>query len=122
MNELLDYGERMTRAELAKLPKGVFEAEDIVEEDGVGNGPFVIRVKVTITDEEMIVDYSGSSPQTVGPINCTYTGLVTGARCLFKAVTNPGIPAHGGCFRPLRINCRSATRRGGEGWEGRWRY
>src|SRR3546814_20668011 len=33
MNELLDYGERMTRDELAKLPKGVFEAEDIVEEE-----------------------------------------------------------------------------------------
>src|SRR3546814_14753837 len=52
MNELLDYGERMTRAELAKLPKGVFEAEELVEEDGVGNGPFVIRVKVTIRSEE----------------------------------------------------------------------
>src|SRR3546814_8868031 len=57
----------------------------------------------------MIVDYSGSSPQTVGPINCTYTGLVTGARCLFKAVTNPGIPANGGCFRPLRIICPPGT-------------
>lgn len=109
MDELLDYGERMTRAELSKLPKGVYEAEDIVEEDGVGNGPFTIRVKVTITDDEMIVDYSGSSPQTVGPINCSYTGLVTGARCLFKAVTNPEIPANGGCFRPLRIICPPGT-------------
>jgi N-methylhydantoinase B len=109
MRELLDYGERMTRAELVKLPKGEFEAEDIVEEDGLGNGPFTVKVKVTISDDEMRVDYTGTSPQAIGPINCSFTGLVTGARCLFKAVTNPGIPANGGCFRPLKIICPPGT-------------
>lgn len=109
MRGLLDYGEHMTRAEMAKLPKGVFEAEDIVEEDGLGNGPFTIKVKVTISDSEMIVDYTGTSPQCPGPINCSYTGLVTGARCLFKAVTNPEIPANGGSFRPLRVICPPGT-------------
>ncbi|MGQ3081022.1 MAG: hydantoinase B/oxoprolinase family protein [Allorhizobium sp.] len=109
MRDLLDYGERMTRAELVKLPKGVFEAEDIVEEDGLGNGPFTVKVKVTITDEELVVDYTGTSPQAIGPINCSYTGLVTGARCLFKSVTNPDIPANGGCFRPLTIICPPGT-------------
>ncbi len=109
MGELLDYGERMTRAELVKLPKGVFEAEDIVEEDGLGNGPFTVKVKVTITDQEMVVDYTGTSPQAIGPINCSFTGLVTGARCLFKSVTNPEIPANGGCFRPLKIICPPGT-------------
>lgn len=109
MSDLLDYGERMTRAELVKLPKGVFEAEDIVEEDGLGNGPFKIKVKVTISDSEMIVDYTGTSPQCIGPINCSYTGLITGARCLFKAVTNPEIPANGGSFRPLKVVCPPGT-------------
>ena len=109
MRDLLDYGERMTRAELVKLPKGVFEAEDVVEEDGLGNGPFKVKVKVTITDDELVVDYTGTSPQAIGPINCSYTGLVTGARCLFKSVTNPGIPANGGAFRPLKIICPPGT-------------
>src|SRR5690606_28807222 len=36
MEDLLDYGERMTRVELSRLPKGTFEAEDVVEEDGLG--------------------------------------------------------------------------------------
>ena len=109
MHDLLDYGERMTRAELVKLPKGVFEAEDVVEEDGLGNGPFKVKVKVTISDDELVVDYTGTSPQAIGPINCSYTGLVTGARCLFKSVTNPGIPANGGAFRPLKIICPPGT-------------
>tara|TARA_A100001391_G_scaffold152843_1_gene110609 strand:- start:1936 stop:3615 length:1680 start_codon:yes stop_codon:yes gene_type:complete len=109
MKDLLDYGERMTRAELVKLPQGTFEAEDVIEEDGLGNGPFKVKVKVTIGEEEVLVDYTGTSPQAVGPINCSYTGLVTGARCLFKSITNPEIPANGGCFRPLKIVCPPGT-------------
>ena len=109
MNELLDYGERMTLAELHKLPNAVYEAEDVVEEDGLGNGPFTVRVKVTISDDKMIADYTGTDPQVAGPINCTYTGLVTGVRCLFKAVTNTEIPANGGCFRALEIICPDGT-------------
>lgn len=109
MDELLDYGERMTLAELRKLPKGVYEAEDIVEDDGLGNGPFTVRVKVTIEDDKMVADYTGTDPQVPGPINCSYTGLVTGARCLFKAVTNTEIPANGGCFRALEVICPDGT-------------
>ena len=109
MEDLLDYGERMTKAELLKLPKGVFEAEDIVEDDGLGNGPFTVRVKVTITDDKMVADYTGSDPQVQGPINCSYTGLVTGARCIFKAITNSDIPANGGCFRALEVICPPGT-------------
>lgn len=109
MESLLDYGERMTLAELKKLPKGVFTAEDVVEEDGLGNGPFAIKVKVTITDEKMVVDYTGTSPQALGPINLSYAGLITGVRCTFKAVTNTQIPANGGCFRALEVICPPGT-------------
>lgn len=109
MTGLLDYGERMTLAELKKLPQGVFEAEDIVEEDGHGNGPFRIKVKVTIDGGRMVADFTGTDPQVNGPINCSYTGLVTGARCAFKAVTNTEIPANGGCFRALEVVCPPGT-------------
>ncbi|WP_259279258.1 hydantoinase B/oxoprolinase family protein [Pedomonas mirosovicensis] len=109
MEALLGYGERMTQEELKKLPKGVFTAEDVVEEDGHGNGPFTIKVKITITDEKMVADFTGTSPQAVGPINLSYAGLITGARCLFKAVTNTEIPANGGCFRALEVICPPGT-------------
>ena len=109
MEELLDYGDRMTRAELARLPQGVFSAEDTVEDDGLGNGPFKIRVKVTIAGGKMSADFSGTDAQAPGPVNCSHTGLETGARCLFKAVTNSEIPANGGCFRALEVICPAGT-------------
>lgn len=109
MNELLDYGERMTEAELKNLPQGIYEATSIVEDDGLGNGPFTVMVKVTIEGGRMIADYTGTDTQATGPINCSYTGLVTGARCLFKAVTDSEIPANGGCFRALEVICPPGT-------------
>jgi N-methylhydantoinase B len=109
MDSLLDYGERMTREELAKLPAGVYEAEDVVETDGVGGGPFKLKVKVTICADGITVDYTGTSGAAAGPINCSYTGLVTGVRCVFKAITNPEIPANGGCFRLLEVICPPST-------------
>ncbi|GHF13564.1 5-oxoprolinase [Kordiimonas sediminis] len=109
IEDLLDYGERMTRLELAKLPNGTWQAEDIVEEDGLGNGPFTLKVSVTIKDDEVIADFTGTSDQAKGPINCSYTGLATGARTVLKAMTNPDIPANGGSFRPLTVICPPGT-------------
>jgi N-methylhydantoinase B len=109
MESLLSYGERMTLSELAKLPAGVYEADDQVESDGLGNGPFRIQVKVTVSAQSVSVDFTGTDKQAVGPINCTLTGLVTGVRCVFKSITNPELPANGGCFRPLQIVCPPGT-------------
>ncbi len=106
---LLDYGERMTRLELARLPKGVYEAEDWIDDDGIGNGPFPVRVKITITDDEFICDFTGTHSQVPGPVNCALTGLHSGVRTMLKAITSPSIPVNEGCFRPLKIICPPRT-------------
>jgi N-methylhydantoinase B len=66
-------------------------------------------VKVTLSSRDVVVDFTGTDKQAVGPINCTLTGLVTGVRCVFKSITNPELPANGGCFRPLKIVCPPGT-------------
>ncbi len=106
---LLDYGEKLTRLELQKLPEGVYEAEDMIDDDGIGNGPFPVRVKVTITEDEFVCDFTGTHPQVPGPVNCTLTGLHSGVRTIFKAITGPQIPVNEGCFRPLQLICPPGT-------------
>ncbi|MFS0644453.1 hydantoinase B/oxoprolinase family protein [Siminovitchia sp. 179-K 8D1 HS] len=100
---LLDHGEVLARKELANLPKGTFMAEDIIETDGKGNGPFPIKVKVTITDDQFICDFRGSHPQVQGTVNCSYTGLVSAVRAIFLAITNPSQDVNDGVFRPLKV-------------------
>ncbi|WP_077307259.1 hydantoinase B/oxoprolinase family protein [Terribacillus halophilus] len=103
ITNLLDHGESISRKELNKLPKGTFYADSFVDTDGLGNGPFPIKVAVTITDSEFICDFRGSSPQVPGPMNCSYTGLVSAVRAIFLAVTNPEQDVNDGVFRPLKI-------------------
>lgn len=105
MQELLTYGEQMTLAELRKLPKGKFRAEDWIDDDGLSNDPLRVCVEIEITDTKFKVDFTGSAPQAIGPINTSRTGLVSAVRCIFKALTNPQIPANGGCFRVLEVVC-----------------
>ncbi|MFN8371254.1 MAG: hydantoinase B/oxoprolinase family protein [Anaerolineae bacterium] len=106
---LMDYGEEMTRKGLAKIPKGVYEAVDWIDDDGVGNGPFEMKVKVTVTDEKFICDFTGSIGMVPGPINSGRTGLESAVRVVFKALTDPQIPANEGCFRPLELICPEGT-------------
>ena len=106
---LLDYGESMVKLELANLPPGVYEAEDWIDDDGLTDEPHRCQVKVTVTEDSFICDFTGSAPQTPGPINCTWTGLVSAVRLVFKALTDPHIPANEGTFRPMKVVCPEGT-------------
>ncbi|WP_035297192.1 hydantoinase B/oxoprolinase family protein [Brevibacillus thermoruber] len=103
IDHLLRHGEQLALKEIAKLPKGTFEAQDFIDDDGLGNGPFHVQVKVTITDDEFICDFRGSHPQVLGPVNCSYTALVSAVRTIFLAVTNPSQDVNDGVFRPLKV-------------------
>ena len=109
MHELLDYGERMVLAALRDLPKGKFRAADRIDGDGHGSGPIDVCAEVTITDESFVVDFTGSAPQTTGPINSTRTSTESRARAIFRAITAPNLPTNGGMFRPLTVICPDGT-------------
>ncbi len=107
--DLLDYGEAMIAAELKRLPQGTFYAEDWIDDDGITDQPLKVCVRIDITEDKFKVDFTGSAPQTAGPINNSRTGLVSAVRTIFKALTNPGIPANGGCFRAIEVICPDRT-------------
>jgi N-methylhydantoinase B len=109
MDASLVRSEKLALAALAGLPHGVYEAADYTDEDGLGNGPFGVRVRIEISADRMVCDFTGSDPQCPGPINCTWSGLVSGVRTVFKAVTDPAEPATDGWFRPLEIICPAGT-------------
>jgi len=99
IDRFLDYGEALSREALKALPKGTFEAEDRLD-----NG-LVLKAKVTVTDDEFIVDMRGNPPQDRGPFNCSYASTFVDAEILFKAVTSPQSSANAGSFRPLKLIC-----------------
>ena len=104
IEEILDHGERISRNRLAELPKGTWTAEDYVDDDGINRDELLkLKCTVTITDDEFIVDWTGSHPTTEGPMNVPI-GLTTGVSGLaFKGVTTPEYPANAGHYRPLKV-------------------
>jgi N-methylhydantoinase B len=95
--------EQLARAALGRLPHGVYRASDHLDDDGVGSGPIPIEVRVDLSPGGVTVDFTGSAPQVRGPVNCTWSGLVSGVRTVFKAITDPSEPPSDAWFRPLRI-------------------
>src|SRR5699024_5159212 len=103
MRRFLDQGEQLALKEIEKLPKGTFEVEDLIDDDGITDESLTVKLKLTITDDEFICDYRGSSPQVQGPINSSYTGLVSSVRTIIPAITNSDQDVNDGAFRPLKI-------------------
>ncbi len=109
IEKMLDHGAALVTEGFRRLPKGVFSAEDWIDEDGLGNGPFRICVTVTVTDEEFIVDYTGSDLQAPGPVNNTEAGLISAVRQVYMSLTDPSVIATDGCFRRIKVICPEGT-------------
>ncbi|MEX2203665.1 MAG: hydantoinase B/oxoprolinase family protein [Actinomycetota bacterium] len=109
MRAVHERSEALARAAVARLPRGVFEAEDFIDDDGLGHGPFPIRVRVEIDGERVVADFTGTHPQVPGPVNCTRSGLVSGIRTVFKAITDPNEAGSDAWFRPFEVVCPPGT-------------
>jgi N-methylhydantoinase B len=103
--ELMDYSERRLRAEIRELPDGEYSASMLVEDDGVTADPFEVRVTIVIDGDEIIADFTGSSPQVRGPMNCTVVVVASAVYNAVFSVTDPHslIPRNSGCYRPMKF-------------------
>ena len=101
--QVMNHGERLARQKLAELPHGTWSAEDYVDGDGIDDRLVKMRATVTVTPDEMVVDWTGSDPTVRGPINLPFGQTVGVSSLVFKAVTTPDTPANEGNFRPLRV-------------------
>ncbi len=103
MRALIDYTERLVRNSIRALPNGEAEFTEFNDDDGVGGGPVEIKLKLTVKDDEIIADYTGTSPQKGGALHPNYwfTASLTyaGLRAMLPAET----PNNVGFYRPITI-------------------
>jgi N-methylhydantoinase B len=106
---ILETSERLSRDAIRALPDGSYRAEDWIDGDGITDEQIRVCVEVRIKGEEISFDFSGSSPQRPGPINCAYGALLSSAKTVFKALVDPQAPSNEGWFRPVKIVCPPGT-------------
>ena len=108
--ELLARSERLTRAALAHIPPGTYRYVDYLDNDGIElNTPIRIEVAATVGNGAIEFDFTGTSPQVKGPLNCVPSGSLAAACWAVRALTDPEIPTNGGCFRPISLKLPPGT-------------
>ncbi len=102
-DDLIDYTERLVRAEIASWPDSSHTFVDHMDSDGVGGPPVRIQVKVTVEGDKLIADLSGTDPQVPGAINNTYSFTASVVALCVRSVLREDIPNTAGMFKPLEI-------------------
>jgi N-methylhydantoinase B len=109
---LLDYAERLTRAEIQAMPDGEYEFDDYLDDDGQGYldaegneiAPLVkIHLKITVKDDTMTYDFTGTDPQVKGAMNnpiATSRALVAAT---MRFMMSLDIPRNDGALRPITL-------------------
>jgi N-methylhydantoinase B len=77
-DQLLAYTRRRTALELASLPRGTFEAEGFVDNDGYSAEPVRLRARVSIDVDGVVFDLTGSDRQRRAPVNSTFAQTFSG--------------------------------------------
>jgi len=100
MRETNDYAERRTRARLAEIEDGERSAADVLE---VVAADLELRLQATVRGETLTLDFTGSSDQHDGNLNCPLA--VTMSACIFalRVLADPDVPPCAGAHRPLTV-------------------
>jgi len=99
-DEIITRSERAMREAIRKLPNGRYENE--AWSDGFDE-PIRIKVAVIIEDEDILIDFAGSSPQSPWGINVVLNYTRAYASFAMKAAITPEVPHNEGAFRPVHV-------------------
>ena len=107
--DLIDYTERLVRAEIARWPDGTHTFTDYMDSDGVGGPPVKLHVALTVEGDSLTADFTGSAAQVPGAINNTYSFTFSVAALCVRAALRLDLPNTAGIFRPISVIAPEGT-------------
>ena len=110
IHTIWDQSEAFVRRQISTLPDGHYKASSFLDDDGIDlNTTLPVQVGVTIKGDTMDIDFTGTAPQTRGPMNSGRSGGLAAARVAFKSAVMPTLPPNEGAFRPLTVTLPEGT-------------
>jgi len=106
---LISYSSRLMRHAINKIPDGSYEAEDALDDDGIGASEIPIRVRITIRGDRALVDFSGSAAQVTGAINAVEAITVSAVSYCFRCLVDGDVPASAGLMEPIEVIAPKGT-------------
>ncbi|GMR07597.1 MAG: hydantoinase B/oxoprolinase family protein [Gammaproteobacteria bacterium] len=101
---LNEYAEKLARSALKEIPDGEYQFTDLMDDDGLGQTDIPINVSLSINAGSVHVDFSGTSGQVPGNINCPLSVAAAGVYYVFRCLMPAQTPACSGSFRPITLS------------------
>ena len=109
VDELIEYTERWARAEISKLPDGVYETQALLDDDGVSDRPIRLVLKVEIREGRVSFDLTGTDDQRSSPMNATLTQTYSPLAYVVKCLIDSDIPTNEGFYRLIDVKAPPGT-------------
>ncbi|WP_121743465.1 hydantoinase B/oxoprolinase family protein [Natronorubrum halophilum] len=108
-DESKDYVERMMREKIRALPNGTWKTQDYIDADPNGaEGLVTVDVEMTIDDDEVHYDLSGSDGYIGNFLNSTFgtsfSAVIAGTKMFF-----PDVPLNSGMYRVVSADLPEGT-------------
>ena len=101
--------EARVRQEIASWPDGVYEAEAYIDDIADANKPIKLHVAAIKEGDRLVLDFSGSDDQSVGPVNVR-PPFIRGMACFAAvAMIHPGVPNNFGLARAVECRFRPGS-------------
>jgi N-methylhydantoinase B len=99
-----EHSEAATRADIRRLPAGVYRKHLTVEGFSGGHDiELVLTLTVDHEDGQIICDYAGTSPQQLAACNVVPNYAFAYTAYGLKCMLAPDVPNNEGCFRPITV-------------------
>ncbi|HET6197948.1 MAG TPA: hydantoinase B/oxoprolinase family protein [Acetobacteraceae bacterium] len=101
--DIHDYAERLARAEFTEIPDGTYRFSNMI--DGLGEHPVPVpfHVALTVKGSEIIVDWTGTSPQVKAGINAPVPFTKAAVYTALRSVMTSEVPNCQGFTRPVTV-------------------
>jgi N-methylhydantoinase B len=109
LDDLLAYTERRVRAAIESLPDGTYTARDEMDGDGVTDEPVTLALALTVDDDELTIDFTGTAAENEGPLNCTPAMAFAGTMAVVMAFLGEDLPKNDGFYRPIETITPAGT-------------
>jgi N-methylhydantoinase B len=103
VDTIMDRTEGLVRAEIGKLPNGRYQAVDYMDDTGRGTESVRIAVAVTIADDVIEVDFTGTDGQTLSGMNSPFNYTRAYVYWATKCMIAPELPQNDGGIRPIQV-------------------
>ncbi|MBS7705620.1 hydantoinase B/oxoprolinase family protein [Chelatococcus asaccharovorans] len=100
---LHDHAEAMMRQTIRDLPNGVYRATDYIDGVGENPAPLAIVATVTVGDDTIDIDFTGTADQVAASINCPISLPESAAFSAIRCLSQQDIPNCEGYLRPITV-------------------